>query len=105
MLQPEILTIAAAKAGKFSHMYRSCIYYGTRKLLFSMIRPSHQLRQHDSVALQLDLLPAAPALTLTGGQAAISLLGTLRTRPECRAARRAPTVLHGCLSASKKRGA
>jgi hypothetical protein len=57
------------------------------------------------VALQLDLLPAAPALTLTRGQAAIPLLGNLRTRPECCAARRAPTALYGCLSAPKKRGA
>src|SRR5690349_2402742 len=57
------------------------------------------------VALQLDLLPAAPALTLTGGQAAIPLLGNLRTRLKHRAARRAPTALHGCLSTPKKRGA
>src|SRR5271166_4576686 len=57
------------------------------------------------IVLQLALLPASPALTLTGCQAAIPLLWNLRTRPECRAACRASTALHGCLSAHKKRGA
>jgi hypothetical protein len=57
------------------------------------------------IALQLDLLPAAPALALTGCHRAIPLLGNLRTRLKRRAARRAPTALHGCLSAPKKHGA
>ena len=34
------------------------------------------------VILELALLPASPAFTLTGRQAAITLLRNLRTRPE-----------------------
>jgi hypothetical protein len=34
------------------------------------------------VASQLVLVPASPALTLTGRHAAVTLLGNLRTRPE-----------------------
>ncbi len=47
------------------------------------------------VGLELPLLPASPALTLTGCQAAIRLLWNLRTRPEGLAAGRAPPTLHG----------
>ena len=57
------------------------------------------------VGLELPLLPAPPALTLTGCQAAITLLWNLRTRPEGLAAGRAPPTLHGWVSAHKKRGA
>src|SRR5271166_3777182 len=57
------------------------------------------------VTVQLALLPAAPALTLTGRQGAITLMGNLRTRPECPVACRAPPALHGCVSAHKKRRA
>src|SRR5450432_3644723 len=57
------------------------------------------------VTVQLALLPAAPALTLTGRQGAITLMGNLRTRPECSVACRAPPALHGCVSAHKKRRA
>ncbi|HME21242.1 MAG TPA: hypothetical protein VKI44_07800 [Acetobacteraceae bacterium] len=34
------------------------------------------------VTLELAPVPASPALTLTGRQAAVTLLGNLRTRPE-----------------------
>src|SRR3981081_2430127 len=57
------------------------------------------------VTAQLALLPAAPPLTLTGRQGAITLMWNLRTRPECSAACRAPPALHGCVSANKKRRA
>src|ERR1700744_3160802 len=57
------------------------------------------------VTAQLALLPAAPALTLTGRQAAITLMWNLRTRPEGSVACRAPPALHGCVSAHKKRRA
>jgi hypothetical protein len=45
------------------------------------------------VTVQLALLPAPPALTLTGRQGAIALMGNLRTRPECPVACRAPPAL------------
>ena len=54
------------------------------------------------VSVQLALLPAPPALTLTGRQGAIALMGNLRTRPECPVACRAPPALHGCVYAHKK---
>src|ERR1700761_9323144 len=54
-----------------------------------------------SVTAQLALLPASPALTLTGRQAAITLMWNLRTRPERSVACRAPPALHGCVSAHK----
>src|SRR5271165_7046484 len=57
------------------------------------------------VTVQLALLPAAPALTLTGRQGAITLMGNPRPRPECPVACRAPPALHGCVSAHKKRRA
>src|ERR1700693_5363335 len=54
------------------------------------------------VTAQLALLPATPALTLTGRHAAITLMWNLRTRPEYLLACRAPPALHGCVSAHKK---
>ncbi len=57
------------------------------------------------VALQLALLPAPPALTLTGRLGAITLMGNPSTRPECPVACRAPPALHECVSAHEKRRA
>jgi len=57
------------------------------------------------VAPQLALLPAPPALTLTGRQRAITLMWNLRTRPEHLLACRAPPNLHRGVSTHKRRGA